>query len=288
MRKVRIACIQAKADPRPERNLERAANSVRAAARRGARIVCLQELFRTPYFCRTESRSSFRLAETIPGPTTEAMGALARALGVVIIAPVFEKRGRGLYHNSAAVLDADGKLLGRYRKMHIPDDPHFYEKFYFAPGDLGWPVFRTRYADIGVLICWDQWYPEAARLVALGGAEILFYPTAIGAVKSERPAEVRRQIAAWKTMHTAHAVANGIYVAAANRTGDEGVLRFWGSSLVAAPGGEMLALSRKKGEDAVLADCDLDRITRLRQEWPFLRDRRIDAYRGLLSRYAGD
>jgi N-carbamoylputrescine amidase len=281
-RNVRIALVQMAPGRDPARNLERAAAFIARAAARAARIVVLPELFRTPYFCQSESRRHFRLAEPVPGPTTEALSGLARRYGLVIVAPVFEKRAGGLYHNTAVVLDADGRVAGRYRKMHVPDDPLYYEKFYFTPGDLGFPVFRTRWGRIGVLICWDQWYPEAARLAALGGAEILVYPTAIGWAGGRRVEAERR---AWRTIQVSHAIANGLFVACANRTGTERRLRFWGSSFVAGPDGAVLAEAPEAREALVTADCDLGRIARLREEWPFLRDRRVDAYAGLGSRY---
>jgi N-carbamoylputrescine amidase len=267
----------------PARNLERAAAFIGRAAARSARIVVLPELFRTPYFCQSESRRHFRLAEPVPGPTTEALSALARRHRVVIVAPVFEKGARGLYHNTAAVLDADGRMAGRYRKMHVPDDPLYREKFYFTPGNLGFPVFETRWARIGVLICWDQWYPEAARLAALGGAEILAYPTAIGWSGGRR---IEAERSAWRTIQVSHAIANGVFVACANRTGAERRLRFWGSSFVAAPDGTVLAEAPEAREALVTADCDLGRIARWRADWPFLRERRADAYAGLGSRFS--
>lgn len=280
---VRIGLVQAAASTDPDKNLRTAAQRIKLAAAEGARIVCLQELYRTPYFCRVEDSKNFDLAETIPGPSTEAFSKLARQTGTVIIAPLFEKRAAGVYHNTAVVFDADGKLLGKYRKMHIPDDPGFYEKFYFTPGDLGFQVFRTRYADIGVLICWDQWFPEAARLTALAGADILFYPTAIG-WKPEEPEETKSYHASWETVQRGHAIANGVFVAAANRVGQEGELRFWGSSFVADPSGHLVYRASQKNEEIVLADCDLSKVERTRREWPFLRDRRIDAYQNITSR----
>lgn len=267
----------------PAANLKKAGERIRLAARRGARIISLQELFRTRYFCRTQNAANFDLAEAIPGSSTQALSRLARELRVVIVAPLFEKRARGVYHNTAVVLDADGRLLGKYRKMHIPDDPAFYEKFYFVPGDLGFQVFETRYAKIGVLICWDQWFPEAARLTALKGAQILFYPTAIG-WKLDRPAETRSYHAAWETSQRAHAIANGIYVAAVNRVGKEGALRFWGSSFVADPFGKILYRASPSQEELVVADCDLSVLEKTRREWPFFRDRRVDAYSAITSR----
>ena len=273
---VRVGLIQSRCEEDPAANLKKALSQIKTAAARGARIVCLQELFKTRYFCQTEDPKKIDLAETVPGPTTEALAKAAKSLKVVIVAPLFEKRASGLYHNTAAVIDADGKFLGKYRKMHIPDDPGFYEKFYFVPGDLGFRVFETRYAKIGVLICWDQWFPEAARLTALQGAEILFYPTAIG-WKPEEQEETRHYYAAWETVQRSHAIANGVYVAAVNRVGKEGALKFWGSSFIADPFGAVLYRGGASNEEIVIADCDLSRIEKTRREWPFFRDRRIDA-----------
>ena len=252
----------------------------------GARIICLQELFTTRYFCQTEDYASFDYAESIPGPSTQVMQLLARELEVVIVASLFERRARGLYHNTAVVLDADGSCLGKYRKMHIPDDPGFYEKFYFTPGDLGYKVFKTRYATIGVLICWDQWYPEAARLTALKGAEILFYPTAIGWATHERSADVRRsQQDAWITIQRSHAIANGVFVAATNRVGREDDLEFWGNSFICNPFGQIINDAAHQDEAIVLAECDRSSIGFYRSHWPFLRDRRIDTYKDLERRF---
>jgi N-carbamoylputrescine amidase len=273
------------AQPEPQLNLERAMDQIRAAAAQGAQIVCLQELFRSRYFCQTEDTAHFRLAEPIPGPTTESLGPLAASLQIVLIAPVFEQRAPGLYHNSAVIFDADGRQLGLYRKMHIPDDPAYYEKFYFAPGDLGFRSYATRYGTVGVLICWDQWFPEAARLTALTGADILFYPTAIGWHEHERPEVRHAQHEAWELVQRSHAVTNGVFVAAANRVGREGEVMFWGASFVAAPDGQLLARASHDAEALLLATCDLTAIATARQNWPFLRDRRIDAYDALRSRF---
>ncbi len=280
---VRIGLVQMACDDDPARNLKKAITQIKLASAEGARIVCLQELYRTPYFCRTEDSKNFDLAETIPGPSTEAFSKLAKLSKTVIIAALFEKRASGVYHNTAVVIDADGKVLGKYRKMHIPDDPGFYEKFYFVPGDLGFRVFETRYATLGVLICWDQWFPEAARLMALGGAEIIFYPTAIG-WKAEEPKETKAYHAAWETVQRSHAIANGVYVAATNRVGKEGNLRFWGSSFVADPFGGLIYRASSHQEEIILADCDLSNVDKTRREWPFLRDRRIDAYQNITAR----
>lgn len=283
---VSVALVQTACSDNTADNLERACRQIRDAAAAGARIVCLQELFTTLYFCQSEAYEPFSFAEAIPGPSTDRLQVLARELEVVIVASLFEKRARGLYHNTAAVIDADGRYLGKYRKMHIPDDPGFYEKFYFTPGDLGYKVFDTRYARIGVLICWDQWYPEAARLTALRGAEILFYPTAIGWASPERSLEVRiAQQQAWKTMQLSHAVANGVFVAAANRVGTEGELEFWGNSFVSDPFGQVIAEAAHQDEAIVLATCDRSLIGFYRSHWPFLRDRRIETYGELQKRF---
>jgi N-carbamoylputrescine amidase len=260
------------------------------AARRGAQIVCTQELFRSQYFCQSEDYANFQLAEPIPGPTTEAFQAVARKHGIVVIVSLFEKRASGLYHNSAAVIDADGSLLGVYRKMHIPDDPLYYEKFYFAPGDTGFRAWQTRYGRIGVLICWDQWYPEAARLAALQGAEILFYPTAIGWHPREKAALGARQHDAWEVIQRSHAVANGCFVAVCNRIGLERPaggrgLEFWGRSFIAGTNGEMLARAPAGRERILMASVDLAKVDDTRTHWPFLRDRRIDAYKDLTRRF---
>jgi N-carbamoylputrescine amidase len=281
----RVGLVQQSVDPDPGRSLKRAAEAVRTAAGRGAQIVCLQELFRTPYFPQRESAELFDLAEPIPGPTTEEMRALARELGVVLVVPLFEKRAPGLYHNSLVVIDADGSTAGLYRKMHIPDDPLFFEKFYFAPGDLGFQAFDTAAGRIGTLICWDQWFPEGARLTALQGAEILFYPTAIGWLDGESDDENRAQRDSWITIQRAHAIANGVFVAAANRVGQEGALRFFGSSFVCDPQGRILAQAGTDDEDVLVVDCPVARIEQQRRGWPFLRDRRIDAYEPLLRRF---
>jgi N-carbamoylputrescine amidase len=258
---------------------------IREAASQGAQIICLQELFVSRYFCQTEDTEHFHLAEPIPGPTSTALGQLAAALQIVLIVPLFEQRAPGLYHNSAVVFDADGARLGTYRKMHIPDDPGYYEKFYFAPGDLGFRSYPTRYGTIGVLICWDQWFPEAARLTALTGAQILFYPTAIGWHDDEPPDVARAQHNAWETVQRSHAITNGVYVAAVNRVGREGEVRFWGASFVAEPSGQLIAQAPHDDEHLLIVNCDLSAIATMRQHWPFLRDRRIDVYDGLSARF---
>jgi N-carbamoylputrescine amidase len=268
--------------------LAKAVERVGAAAKKGAQIVCLQELFRSRYFCQSENHKNFQLAEPIPGPTTDALSTVASEYEIVIVASVFERRSAGVYHNTAVVVDADGALAGIYRKMHIPDDPLYYEKFYFTPGDLGFPSFQTRYAKVAALVCWDQWFPEGARLAALSGAQIIFYPTAIGWIPNEPRAVAQQQRAAWELIQRSHAVANGIYVASVNRVGREGRIRFWGNSFVAGPFGEIVAHAGGEREEILLAKCDLGRIEETRQSWPFLRDRRIDAYEPLLFRTLED
>ena len=270
-------------------NLEKAIAQVREAAKRGAKVICLPELFRSQYFCREENADLFELAEAIPGPSTAAIGNVAGELGVTVIASLFERRAAGLYHNTAAILGPDGKLQGIYRKMHIPDDPLYYEKFYFTPGDLGFLNFETPQARIGVLVCWDQWYPEGARLTALQGADVLFYPTAIGWHPAEKAEFGAAQLDAWTTIQRAHAIANGVYVAAVNRIGYEGPpergLEFWGSSFVADPFGQMAARASSDKEEILVVECDPKRAEDVRRNWPFLRDRRIDAYSGITDRW---
>jgi N-carbamoylputrescine amidase len=292
-RSVTLGLVQMRCTPEPDENLRKAIQGVREAASRGAQIICLQELFRSRYFCQTEDHKFFELAESVPGPSTTALGKLAAELGVVIVASLFEKRAEGLYHNTAAVLDADGQYLGKYRKMHIPDDPQYYEKFYFTPGDLGFRSWDTRFARIGVLVCWDQWYPEAARLTALSGAQILFYPTAIGWLPAEKEEHGAQQQAAWETIQRSHAIANGVYVCAVNRvgleqpspsTGPDAGIEFWGGSFVSDPGGRLLVKGGVE-EEVLTATCDLTKVDASRTHWPFLRDRRIDAYEGLTKRY---
>ncbi len=281
---IRVAIVQAKASADPTENLKRTLAHLESAADRGARIVCTQELFRSTYFCQEEDAKHFALAEPVPGPTTAALAEFAKRRGVVVVGSVFERRAAGLYHNTAVVIDADGRQLGMYRKMHIPEDPRFYEKFYFAPGDLGFPSFDTAVGRIAVLICWDQWYPEAARLATLSGAQILFYPTAIGTWTGEMELKAGQRDA-WRTIQRSHAVANGVFVASPNRIGREGDLVFFGSSFIARPFGQLLAEASEDREEVLIADCDLAEVERCRQGWPFLRDRRIDAYGGLMQRY---
>jgi N-carbamoylputrescine amidase len=284
-RQVTVGLVQMSAGGDIKLNLDKASAGIAAAAKKGAEIVCLQELFRSRYFPQSEDAENFKLAETIPGPTTDALGRLAKKKQVVVIGAVFEQRSAGIYHNTAVVIGADGSILGKYRKMHIPDDPCFYEKFYFAPGDLGFLSFDAGVAKIGVLICWDQWFPEAARLTALSGAEILFYPTAIGWLPTEPPGVAKAQRNAWELVQRGHAVANGVYVAVPNRVGREGKLKFWGGSFVAGPSGEIIAQAGREREEVLIAPCDLEKIAEARQSWPFLRDRRIDAYGSLTSRF---
>jgi N-carbamoylputrescine amidase len=285
---VKVGLIQAACSPDPAANLAQTLAAADRTARDGAQIICTQELFRSQYFCQSEDYKYFELAEPIPGPTTQAFQELAKAKQVVIIASLFEKRASGLYHNTAVVIDADGSLLGIYRKMHIPDDPLYYEKFYFTPGDLGFRAWQTRYGKIGVLICWDQWYPEAARLTVLQGAEILFYPTAIGWHPREKAHLGERQHSAWETVQRSHAIANGCYVAAPNRVGHERLagdgIEFWGQSFVAGTSGEILGKASATENETLVVPLDLAKVDDTRTHWPFLRDRRIDAYEGLTKR----
>ena len=287
----RIGLVQMACGPDPDENLERGAAKVEEAAQAGAALVCLPELFRSQYFCQREDAATFDLAEPLPGPTTERLAEAARKAGVAVIAPVFERRAAGLYHNSAAVIDADGRIVGVYRKMHIPDDPAYYEKFYFAPGDLGFPAFDVRPGRIATLICWDQWYPEGARMAALQGASVLFYPTAIGWHPHEKAEHGPAQLDAWRTVQRGHAIANGLYVAAVNRVGHEkpegggAGIEFWGNSFVADPQGVIVAQGSADREEILVAEVDPARIEDVRRNWPFLRDRRIDAYGGITSRF---
>jgi N-carbamoylputrescine amidase len=289
--KFKIGLVQMACSTDAEANLAKAIQGVRNAAGQGAEIVCLQELFRSQYFCREENAELFDLAEPVPGPTTKALGAIAKELQVSIVASLFEKRAQGLYHNTAAILDADGSLLGVYRKMHIPDDPLYFEKFYFTPGDLGFQNFNTRYSRIGVLVCWDQWYPEGARITSLQGANVLFYPTAIGWHPSEKAQYGEAQLDAWRTVQRAHAISNGVFVAAVNRTGFEGPrdngLEFWGNSFVADPFGRVIAQAAASEEQVLVAECDPKLMDEVRRNWPFLRDRRIDAYAPITNRWLG-
>ena len=289
--KFRVGLVQMGMSSDPAANLDKALGKIADAAQKGAQVVCLPELYRSPYFCQKEDHTHFDLAETVPGPSTEALGKAARKHGVAVIVPLFEKRATGLYHNTAAVLDADGGIVGLYRKMHIPDDPCFYEKFYFTPGDLGFRSFDTRFGRIGTLICWDQWYPEAARLTALQGAAVIFYPTAIGWHPHEKAEHGASQRSAWQTIQRGHAIANGVYVAVINRVGHERPtpadpgLEFWGSSFLADPFGIVVAEASTDKEEILVAPVDLARQEEVRRYWPFLRDRRIDAYSGLDRRF---
>ena len=286
----RIALVQMRCSMNPAENVDKAISFIQKAASQGAKIVSLQELFTTQYFCQKEDHKYFAFAEEIPGPTTKHLSEVAKELGVVIVASLFEKRAAGLYHNTAAVIDADGAFLGKYRKMHIPDDPLFYEKFYFTPGDLGFKSWKTRYGTIGVCVCWDQWFPETARLTALSGAEILFYPTAIGWHPSEKAQYGVRQHSSWETIQRGHAIANGCFVAVPNRVGHEAPdggdgLEFWGQSFVADPSGQIIGKASNDQEEVLIVDIDLEQLDQQRTHWPFLRDRRIDAYGDLLKRY---
>jgi N-carbamoylputrescine amidase len=291
-RKFTIGLIQMACLPDPQENLRRAESRVEAAAEAGAEVICLPELFRTQYFCQREDAALFDLAEPVPGPSTQALGRIAKEKQVVVIAPIFERRAAGVYHNSAAIIDANGEVAGIYRKMHIPDDPGYYEKFYFTPGDLGFPAFDTRAGRLAILICWDQWYPEGARLVALQGASVLFYPTAIGWHPAEKAQYGDAQRDAWRTIQRSHAIANGVYVAAVNRVGFEkpnivkgAGLEFWGTSFISDPFGVVLKEASTDREELVLAEVDLERLEETRRNWPFFRDRRIDAYADITQRF---
>lgn len=284
MSKVKVGLVQTTCTADKQQNLQKAIEKVREAARQGAQIVCLQELFTSLYFCDEENYDNFQLAEVIPGPSTDELSKVAAELGVVIIASLFEKRAQGLYHNTTAVLDADGAYLGKYRKMHIPDDPGFYEKFYFTPGDLGYKVFKTKFATIGVLICWDQWYPEAARITSLMGAEILFYPTAIGWASTQDVDTNTEQYNAWQTIQRSHAIANGVHVVSVNRVGEEVGLKFWGGSFVSNPFGKVIFQGDHQEEQVTTVELDLNKTDHYRTHWPFLRDRRIDTYQPITKR----
>jgi N-carbamoylputrescine amidase len=289
--KFTVGLVQMSMSADPQENLDKAARKVEEAARKGAQIVCLPELYRSPYFCQREDQALFDLAEPVPGPSTERFSEVARKAGVAVVVPIFERRAPGLYHNSAVVLDSDGRTVGLYRKMHIPDDPAFFEKFYFTPGDLGFRAFDTRFGKVGTLICWDQWYPEGARLTALQGAAVLFYPTAIGWHPHEKEKHGVAQRDAWRTIQRGHAIANGCYVAAVNRVGKEpgppgqAGLEFWGTSFVCDPFGVVVAEASTGSEEILVAEVDLGRIEEVRRGWPFLRDRRIDAYQGIEKRF---
>jgi N-carbamoylputrescine amidase len=293
--KFTVGLVQMRCTTDAEENLSRAIGKIEEAARRGAQIISLHELFRGEYFCRKEDAELFNLAESIPGPVTQALAEIAKKKQVVLVVSLFERRAPGVYHNTCAVLDADGSFLGKYRKMHIPDDPLYYEKFYFTPGDLGFPNFETRYGKIGVQICWDQWYPEGSRLTALSGAQVIFYPTSIGWHPAEKAEFGAAQLDAWKTIQRSHAIANGLYVAVVNRVGFEGGsaagdsgLDFWGNSFVADPFGQVISEASNDKEEILVVECDPAKSEDTRRGWPFLRDRRIDAYGPILNRWLGE
>jgi N-carbamoylputrescine amidase len=283
---ISVCLVQMACSPDASKNLKNAMDSIRAASKQGAQIICLPELFLTQYFCQTEDPKNFSLAEPLPGPTSTRLSSLAKELQVVLIVPLFEKRTQGIYHNTAIVIDADGSIAGTYRKMHIPDDPCFFEKFYFTPGDTGFKSFSTRYGKVGVLICWDQWFPEAARLTALSGAQFLFYPTAIG-YQYEDAKVSEQQISAWETIQKSHAISNGVFLGSVNRVGRENTLTFWGQSFICNPFGEVIVQAEDEPQ-IVIAKCPLSEIESTRQNWPFLRDRRVDAYQGLSKLYLDD
>ena len=280
---ITVGLVQMACSPDADKNLKCAMDSIRAAAKKGAQIICLPELFLTQYFCQTEDTQNFSLAEPLPGPTSDTFSKLAKELEVVLIVPLFEKRTQGIYHNTAIVIDADGSVAGTYRKMHIPDDPCFFEKFYFTPGDTGFKSFSTRFGKIGVLICWDQWFPEAARLTCLSGAQFLFYPTAIG-YQDEDAKESIQQITAWETIQRSHAISNGVFLGSVNRVARENALTFWGRSFICNPFGKVIGQAENEPQ-TVIAQCSLPEIESVRQNWPFLRDRRVDAYQGLSKLY---
>ena len=282
--KVKVGMIQMSCQKDKQANIEKTITNIRQAAQQGANIICLQELFASLYFCDVEDYENFKLAEEIPGSTTKILSDLAKELGVVIIASLFEKRMKGLYHNTVAVLDADGEYLGKYRKMHIPDDPGYYEKFYFTPGDLGYKVFQTKFGNIGVLICWDQWYPEASRITALKGADILFYPTAIGWDISQDEATNTEQYNAWQTIQRSHAIANGVHTVSVNRVGQEGNMKFWGGSFISNPFGTLLHKSSHTEEEITVVEIETEQTDHYRIHWPYLRDRRIDSYQEITKR----
>ena len=280
---ITVGLVQMACSPDADKNLKCAMDSIRAAAKKGAQIICLPELFLTQYFCQTEDTQNFSLAEPLPGPTSETLSKLAKELEIVLVVPLFEKRTQGIYHNTAIVIDADGSVAGTYRKMHIPDDPCFFEKFYFTPGDTGFKCFPTRYGRVGVLICWDQWFPEAARLTSLSGAQFLFYPTAIG-YQDEDAKESIQQITAWETIQRSHAISNGVFLGSVNRVARENALTFWGRSFICNPFGKVIGQADNEPQ-IVIAQCSLPEIESVRQNWPFLRDRRVDAYQGLSKLY---
>jgi N-carbamoylputrescine amidase len=283
---ISVGLVQMSCSLDASKNLEKAVGSIRAVANQGAQIICLPELFLTQYFCQTENPDNFSLAEPLLGPTSSKLSNLAKELQIVLIVPLFEKRAQGIYHNTAIIIDADGSITGTYRKMHIPDDPCFFEKFYFTPGDTGFKSFSTRYGKVGVLICWDQWFPEAARLTALSGAQFLFYPTAIGC-QDEDAKVSQQQISAWETIQKSHAISNGVFLASVNRVGRENALTFWGKSFICNPFGEVIGQAEDEPQ-TLIAKCPLSEIESTRQNWPFFRDRRVDAYQGLSKLYLDD
>lgn len=285
---VNVAAIQLSCGQATRSNLEKTEAEIRRSAASGAEIICLQELFASQYFCQSECHEHFQLAQPVPGPLTQQFSKLAKELEIVLVLPLFERRAAGVYHNSVVVIETSGELVGHYRKMHIPDDPSYYEKFYFTPGDLGFVAIETSKAKIGVCICWDQWFPEAARLTALAGAEILFYPTAIGWLVEEKEQFGDSQLDAWQTMMRSHAIANGVFVVAPNRVGLEGGIEFWGNSFIADPYGSLIATAPDAVETSIMTQCDLGLVDTARTHWPFLRDRRIDAYGGLTKRMLDD
>ena len=280
-----MALVQLSCSRDPKQNLQKTLNSIRDAAGRGAQVICLQELFSTHYFCDVEDHDNFNLAEPIPGPTTDTLSSTAKDYGIVIISSQFEKRTQGIFHNTSAVIDADGSYLGKYRKMHIPDDPGFYEKFYFTPGDLGYKVFSTRYGRFGILVCWDQWYPEAARITALMGAQVLFYPTAIGWALTQDDPTNSEQYNAWRIIQQSHAVANGVHVVSVNRVGKESGINFWGGSFISNPFGTILCQASHDQEEVIIQEIDLGKTDYYRTHWPFFRDRRIDSYSSICQRF---
>ncbi len=290
-KRFKVGLLQMAFGKKPDDNLKKAIDWIEKAAKKGAQVICLPELFRSQYFCQVEDIKNFDLAESIPGPSTEAIGKAAKKFGVVVIASLFEKRTAGVYHNTIAVINESGKVAGIYRKMHIPDDPAYYEKFYFTPGDLGYKSFDTKFGNVGTLVCWDQWYPEGARITTLKGASILFYPTAIGWHPYEKEEHGKPQFESWQTIQRSHAIANGVYVAAVNRIGlekqekDSAGIEFWGSSFLADPQGVIIAQASKDKEEILIGEVDLERIEYIRRNWPFLRDRRIDSYVGIDKRF---
>lgn len=286
--KVKVGLVQMSCVKNKQENIDKVEKNIRELAEKGANIICLQELFSSLYFCDVEDYDNFALSEQIPGKTTEKFSSLAKELGVVIVASLFERQMAGVYYNTTAVLDADGTYLGKYRKMHIPDDPGYYEKFYFSPGDLGYKVFNTKFGNIGVLICWDQWYPEASRITALKGADILFYPTAIGWASSQDEATNTEQYYAWQTIQRSHAIANGVHTVSVNRTGKEGEMQFWGGSFVCNPFGTILYEASHDKEENIVVEIEIDHTEHYRMHWPFFRDRRVESYSAITKKCLKD